>query len=348
MTALLVFLVLVMGCKTSSDVGDSGSTYRTSLSILQLMASAQYMGEQTQLSIGESKGSILVSLSGSPSPDHPFSQRYKYSVRARLGTGPTGEGAEMVDVELTFYKNSTVVGTTKNGEEAFMASFLKANEGAYTNTLTTYSSEVFTSVKMKVGYRTASVASSTESSANFPDPGSIPYISHFIVAKTTLGVGEQTTMGWKVLNTTGISITRNGHSEFNNLAAEDLIVINPSASGQEFNTYRLIAKNGSNEEYKEIQVRVTYPNVEYRVFGVPEASIITMSGASGSTVQYANVKLPYTYQISNAHSGDFLYVSAQNSSNAGCIWVEIYKNNSFYKYASSCGAYVIATVSGTY
>ncbi len=347
-TWLLLFLFFMMGCKSSSDIDGSGPSGQTTLKIAEFTANAQFMGDDAQQLVGQSKNSILLALADSSSQNTPSVAKYKYSVRALLETTTTGNGAEMLDVVLTYYKNGTPFGVSNMGKEAFMEPFLEANKSAYTYSLVLYHQEVFTSVKIKVGYKTNGMMTSVESTANFPDPSTKPFISRFNAGKSTLAIGEQTTLGWKVINAKDISINRNGKLEFSNLAAEDLLVIDPTKSGQEFNTYRLIAKNGANEVYTEIQIRVTYPDVEYRVYGVGEAENITLSGAGGSTVQYSNVKLPFSYKISSAKSGDFLYVSAQNGKNSGCITVDIYTNSHLYKYATSCGQYVIASASGTY
>jgi hypothetical protein len=45
--------------------------------------------------------------------------------------------------------------------------------------------------------------------------------------------------------------------------------------------------------------------------------------------------------------GDFVYISAQNSGSTGCVTVEIRVRNASYRTTQSCGAFVIATASGT-
>lgn len=89
------------------------------------------------------------------------------------------------------------------------------------------------------------------------------------------------------------------------------------------------------------------PDVEYVVTGV-RSNIITISNSSEGTSQYSNVPLPWSYKFSGAHSGQFLYVSAQNDLASGCIKTQIYKRGALYKESESCGAYVIASASGSY
>jgi hypothetical protein len=86
-------------------------------------------------------------------------------------------------------------------------------------------------------------------------------------------------------------------------------------------------------------------NIEYRVSGAARASI-TYQNSSGSTSQIADRTLPWSYSLT-AQRGDFLYVSAQNSGSTGCVRAEIYKGSVLFESGFSCGAFVIATASGT-
>lgn len=87
--------------------------------------------------------------------------------------------------------------------------------------------------------------------------------------------------------------------------------------------------------------------VVYKVTGTAGKVDITYSGSGGSTLQQSNVSTPWSTNIA-AHSGDFLYVSAQNDGETGCVEVQIVSGSSVLKDGQSCGAFVVATVSTTY
>ena len=83
--------------------------------------------------------------------------------------------------------------------------------------------------------------------------------------------------------------------------------------------------------------------------------------AAGRSVQQETVSSGWSYERT-AQSGDFLYVSAQNDCSSGGVQANIYKwegpkydsvlnpigSYVLYKTATSNGAYVIATASGSY
>lgn len=79
--------------------------------------------------------------------------------------------------------------------------------------------------------------------------------------------------------------------------------------------------------------------------GSGSASLITYSEGD-ATLQRSNVTLPWSYAY-RASRGDHLYVSAQNANSSGCIRVAIRRRGELFDSAQSCGAFVIATVSGT-
>jgi hypothetical protein len=96
--------------------------------------------------------------------------------------------------------------------------------------------------------------------------------------------------------------------------------------------------------------------VKYVVTGGPEAPVksepgrrafLTYATSGMGTQQIERAELPWTYSSSDFAAGEFLYLSAQNSSEYGCVKVEIFKESVLYKTAESCGAYVIATANGT-
>lgn len=86
--------------------------------------------------------------------------------------------------------------------------------------------------------------------------------------------------------------------------------------------------------------------VEYFVTGSASRASMTYATAGGGTAQQADRALPWSFNTTMA-TGDYLYISAQNSGSTGCVSVEIRTRGSYYKSTQSCGAFVIATASGT-
>lgn len=72
---------------------------------------------------------------------------------------------------------------------------------------------------------------------------------------------------------------------------------------------------------------------------------ITYSNASEDTEQ-RSVSGFWSYDFTGA-SGQFVYISAQNNASSGTVSVQILHNGGVLKDASSSGAYVIATASGS-
>jgi hypothetical protein len=88
--------------------------------------------------------------------------------------------------------------------------------------------------------------------------------------------------------------------------------------------------------------------VEYRVRGTARAASLTYQNASGGTEQRHDETLPWTYQLGEAHRGQFLYISAQNSGSYGTIIAEIVIDGVVVKHSESEGQYTIASASGRY
>ena len=86
--------------------------------------------------------------------------------------------------------------------------------------------------------------------------------------------------------------------------------------------------------------------VTYRVNGTAARADLTYEASSG-TSQQANVTLPWSTNRP-AKTGDFLYISAQNAGQTGCVNVEIVSGDKVLKSTQSCGAFVIASASTTY
>lgn len=88
------------------------------------------------------------------------------------------------------------------------------------------------------------------------------------------------------------------------------------------------------------------PQVEYRVRG--SRASLTYANDQEGTAQVSNATLPWSYAFSGARTGQFLYISAQNTGDSGVITVEIYKRGTLYRTTTSSGAFAIATASGSY
>lgn len=86
--------------------------------------------------------------------------------------------------------------------------------------------------------------------------------------------------------------------------------------------------------------------VVYEITGTANSVSITLSNATGGTEQYGNAKVPQSITYSDFKSS-FLYISAQNNGERGSVTVTIYVNGRAVKTATSSGAYVIATASGS-
>lgn len=90
-------------------------------------------------------------------------------------------------------------------------------------------------------------------------------------------------------------------------------------------------------------------SITYRVTGsTTSTASVTYATGSGGTAQFSRARLPWSSVQTGFISGQFMYVSAQNDEASGCITVEIVRRNDVLKSAFSCGAYVIATASGSY
>ena len=90
----------------------------------------------------------------------------------------------------------------------------------------------------------------------------------------------------------------------------------------------------------------TTQSVKYEVTGTATTVSITLSNSTEDTEQIASAKLPWSRPFTGKKGG-FLYVSAQNQGSTGSVTARIIVNGSEFKTATSNGAYVIATASGS-
>lgn len=90
--------------------------------------------------------------------------------------------------------------------------------------------------------------------------------------------------------------------------------------------------------------------LEYRVTGtgLGLSAGLTYSNCSGGTSQQSDAQLPWSFTCASVRGGQFLYISAQNNRSSGCVKTQIFKRGILYRESESCGAYVIATASGSY
>jgi hypothetical protein len=91
-------------------------------------------------------------------------------------------------------------------------------------------------------------------------------------------------------------------------------------------------------------VQSTY---KYEVSGSAGNYSITCEGAPSGTVQYSNVGSGWAYTWKQTGTR-WLYMSAQNNTGSGTVTVKIIRDGKVLIQQTSSGAYVIATVSGTY
>ncbi len=85
--------------------------------------------------------------------------------------------------------------------------------------------------------------------------------------------------------------------------------------------------------------------VTYSVSGSTKSASLTYANSQGGTAQ-ETVSVPWSKQYT-FKKGDFLYISAQNEQDTGSVTTDIRVNGVLTKTATSSGAYVIATASGT-
>jgi hypothetical protein len=91
--------------------------------------------------------------------------------------------------------------------------------------------------------------------------------------------------------------------------------------------------------------------IKYEITGTASSVSITMENSGGNTEQFSSVSLPwstaFTVTLNDKYDWFFVYVSAQNNGSSGAVTATIYKDNHVLETATSSGAYVIATASGS-
>ena len=95
--------------------------------------------------------------------------------------------------------------------------------------------------------------------------------------------------------------------------------------------------------------KVVTHKLAYEVTGTENNYNLTIEAAPSGTEQYSNVGSGWKYTWTQVNDNPrFLYVSAQNQNSSGTVIVKIIKDGTVIATNTSSGAYVIATVSGTY
>ncbi len=337
---LLIAVILLVGCKTSSETPEQPA--ESTLSITEVVASVDFAGGQ-----GNKVEAEIIVIGEVDPIDHAGDTEYEYSFQIKYKASNTGSGVDLNGVNTTYYSNGSSVGNATWGSEAFAKTHLNVGESSTTHYLIVTTDEVINSVSVKINYSSGSTSKSVESSADFPtvpQPQNLPVINSFTADRTSIEEGESVMFSWDVSNANQVNILRGSTSIYTTTDLIGSTTITPSSSA----FYYLKATNNDGDVSESIYVYVNVAKVEYVVSGVREASLITISGEGETTLQFSDVQLPWNYKMYNVSSGDFLYVSAQNDGKSGCIKVQIFKNGVLYKEAESCGAYVIATASGTY
>lgn len=87
--------------------------------------------------------------------------------------------------------------------------------------------------------------------------------------------------------------------------------------------------------------------VTYRWSGTAGGVNVTMTNRQGNTEQASDRANDQELTIGSMRRGEFVYISVQNTGESGSVECEIEVDGTVIERASSTGAYVIATCSGT-
>jgi len=102
---------------------------------------------------------------------------------------------------------------------------------------------------------------------------------------------------------------------------------------------------GSGSRSSRPTARPSTYDIIYRISGSTSKASLTYENASGNTEQQ-DVRVPWELEL-EVPAGQFLYISAQNDRDSGSIRCEIVQDGKVVEEASSSGAYVIASCSGS-
>jgi len=93
-----------------------------------------------------------------------------------------------------------------------------------------------------------------------------------------------------------------------------------------------------------VRTKNTPTHVVYRISGTAIKVSLTYTNSDGG-IEQKDVSIPWTLRVP-AHSGQHVYVSAQNKHKTGSVKCEIIVENEVMRQAESSGAYKIASCSG--
>ena len=110
-------------------------------------------------------------------------------------------------------------------------------------------------------------------------------------------------------------------------------------------------KSASNKQTKQAEnPKPKVYKVMYEITGTTSEIDVTYSNlaADGDTAQDNGMKVPWrvSFKIPAGAGNMFLYVSAQNKTEYGCVTAKIYLDGVLWKENQSCGEYSIVTTSG--
>jgi hypothetical protein len=170
-------------------------------------------------------------------------------------------------------------------------------------------------------------------------------------AATGAPIGGATVTAINVLTDTNARSTTDGNGYYSlaNVGA-GIVNLDWIASGYISQSARDTFTQDTRRDVRLTVAPPAAPALEYRVTGTGAASSagLTYANCTNGTSQASDAQLPWSFTCSSIPTGQFLYISAQNNRNSGCVKTQIYKRGTLYKESESCGAFVIATASGTY
>jgi Carboxypeptidase regulatory-like domain/HYDIN/CFA65/VesB-like, Ig-like domain len=174
-----------------------------------------------------------------------------------------------------------------------------------------------------------------------------------VITNATTGapVGGATVTAVNVLTNTNARSTTDGNGYYSlaNVGA-GIVNLDWTASGFVSQAARETFAQDTRRDIRLTKAAPAAPAIEYRVSGTGSARSagLTYANCSNGTAQEDDAQLPWSFTCSSIPTGQFLYISAQNNRNSGCVKTQIYKRGTLFKETESCGAYVIATTSGSY
>ncbi len=264
----------------------------------------------------------------------------KFTVREIGGV----TAATLAGVEIAFFTDAAQIGVASaTAADVFGGTLLVANGSMDSRAIaaTDTSGQAVRRLEVRVTFTDANGTSGRATqSVDAPSVRHPPVIVEFSADQTSFARGRSTTLHWNVTGATRVTL----EPPYTDVPAAGTLVVTPTFT----TTYRLASTNGDGNTEQRLTITVIWPAVEYQVVGTTSRiNVITYANSNEGTSQVTNVTPPWAYSFS-ASSGQFLYVSAQNGLASGCIETRIYKRGDLYKNSVSCGAYVIATSSGTF